>query len=166
MPLAVTSPNGGEANQPAYAMLLHRADEVRSTSRENRGGLRATRAQRREHGFLSRHSSLHRIRIPARSPAAREVGSLGVQTAEGLRARAVTSWSCSSTFSNKIRPVPPVAPIIGTFTFLLRSPFCVSWFPASISFVALDLREAILGRGDPATELVRECLAYVRGDEG
>ena len=31
---------------------------------------------------------------------------------------------------------------------------------------ALDLREAILGRGDPATELVRECLAYVRGDEG
>jgi tetratricopeptide (TPR) repeat protein len=31
---------------------------------------------------------------------------------------------------------------------------------------ALDLREAILGQGDPATELVRECLAYVRGDEG
>jgi D-alanyl-D-alanine carboxypeptidase len=63
VPLAVTSPNTGEANQPAYAMLLHGADEVCSTGREKDRGLRAARAKRREHRVLSRHGSLHRLWI-------------------------------------------------------------------------------------------------------
>src|SRR5215204_6360126 len=61
VPLAVPSPNTGDANQPAYAMLLHRADEVCSTGREKGRGLRAARAQRREHSVLSRYGSLHRL---------------------------------------------------------------------------------------------------------
>src|SRR5215216_2412596 len=63
VPLAVTSPNTGEANHPAYAMLLHRPDKVCSTGREKGRGLRAARAQRREHSVLSRYGSLHRLRI-------------------------------------------------------------------------------------------------------
>src|SRR5829696_4177589 len=63
VPLAVTSPDGCDANQPAHAMLFHRADEICSTGREKGRGLRAARAQNREHGVLSRHGSLHLVRI-------------------------------------------------------------------------------------------------------
>src|SRR5215212_7107171 len=63
VPLAVASPDAGEANQPAYAVLLHRVDEVCSTGREKSRGLPAARPQSREHGVLSLHGSLDRLRI-------------------------------------------------------------------------------------------------------
>src|SRR5215208_6890998 len=56
--LALTGSDAGYADQAAHPVLVHRADEVVGTLREEGRGPSAARPQRREHGVLAGYGRL------------------------------------------------------------------------------------------------------------